>query len=64
MSAPDFVVCLECESPIYTFEWDGTRVKEAVCPTCGNDQKALFSTEEEIEELSAYNVSTYGRSDG
>ncbi len=39
MSAPDFVVCLECESPIYTFEWDGGRVKEAVCPTCGNDQK-------------------------
>ncbi|MCJ7756119.1 MAG: hypothetical protein MUP13_16270 [Thermoanaerobaculales bacterium] len=64
MSAPDFVVCLECESPIYTFEWDGERVKEAVCPTCGNDQKTLFSTEEEMEEMSAYNESTYGRSDG
>ena len=24
MSSPDFVICLECESPIYTFEWDGT----------------------------------------
>ncbi len=64
MSTPDYVICLECESPIYSFEWDGARVKEAVCPTCGNDQATLFSTEEEIEEMSALNESTFGRSDG
>jgi translation initiation factor 2 beta subunit (eIF-2beta)/eIF-5 len=63
MSAPEYVICLECESPIYTFEWDGSRVKEAVCPTCGNDQASLFSTEEEIEEMSATNESTFGRSE-
>jgi translation initiation factor 2 beta subunit (eIF-2beta)/eIF-5 len=63
MSAPEYVICLECESPIYTFEWDGVRVKEAVCPACGNDQASLFSTEEEIEEMSAMNESTFGRSE-
>jgi len=64
MSTPDFVICLECESPIYTFEWDGVRVKEAVCPTCGNDQSTLFSTEEEIEEMSSFSERSYGPSDG
>jgi translation initiation factor 2 beta subunit (eIF-2beta)/eIF-5 len=63
MSTPDYVICLECESPIYAFEWDGARVKEAVCPTCGNDQPGLFSTEEEIEEMSALNESTFGRNE-
>jgi len=50
---PDFVICLECESPVYAFEWNGSRVTEAVCPACGNDQPSLFATEEEYEELSA-----------
>lgn len=49
---PDYVICLECESPVYTFEWNGSRVTEAVCPACGNDQPAMFSTEEEFDELS------------
>ncbi len=62
VSTPDFVICLECESPIYTFEWDGSRVKEALCPTCGNDQNTLFSTEEEYEEMSSAHESTYGPS--
>jgi hypothetical protein len=64
MSTPDFVICLECESPIYTFEWDGSKVKEALCPTCGNDQETLFSTEEEYEEMSADRDSPRGPSEG
>jgi hypothetical protein len=60
MQTPDFVICLECESPIYVFEWDGAKVKEAICTTCGNDQSTMFSTEEEYDEMSAGTESHYG----
>ena len=36
MDAPDYVVCLECETPCYLFEWLGTRLAEALCQTCGS----------------------------
>lgn len=64
MSTPDFVICFDCESPVYTFEWDGegAKVKEAVCPTCGNDQPNMFSTEEELEEMSSGDSRNYGPS--
>ena len=64
MSTPDFVICLECESPLYTFEWDGARVKEALCQTCGNDQNTLFATEEEVEEMSSLDERTAGSREG
>lgn len=52
MSAPDYLLCLECETPVYHFEWAEGRVLEAFCPQCGNDDPAAFATEEEFEELS------------
>lgn len=64
MSTPDFVICLECESPNYTFEWDGAKVTEALCATCGNDQPNLFASEEEYEEMSAMDERARGPSDG
>ena len=64
MSSPDFVICLECESPIYTFEWDGAKVTEAICTTCGNDQPNLFASEEEYEEMSAMDERSRGPSEG
>ena len=49
---PDYLICLECESPCYVFEWvDGT-TKEAVCEVCGNDDPQNFATEDEYEDLS------------
>jgi hypothetical protein len=48
---PDYVICLECESPVYVFEWSGGRVTEAMCTTCGNDDIGQFATEEEYEAL-------------
>lgn len=63
MSTPDFVICLECESPIYTFEWDGANVKEALCTTCGNDQPTLFASEEDYEEMSEIGGSSHGPSE-
>lgn len=49
---PDYVICLECESPCYVFEWEDDVLKEAVCTVCGNDDPAQFGTEEEIDDLS------------
>jgi hypothetical protein len=46
---PDFLICVECESPLYTFEWDetGECLQEAMCLVCGNDNVEEFQTEEE-----------------
>lgn len=60
---PDFVICLECESPVYIFEWNGSRVTEAICPACGNDQPTMFSTEDEYEEMSSIDQHDRGVSD-
>lgn len=48
---PDYVICLECEAPVYIFEWAGGRVVEGLCSTCGNDEISQFATEEEYEAL-------------
>ncbi len=50
---PDFLICLECESPVYVFEWENDRLVEAVCTMCGNEEVSEFATEAELEELSA-----------
>ncbi len=45
---PEFMVCLECESPCYTFEWSPHKEKvlEAFCQVCGNDRLDQFDTDE------------------
>jgi len=53
MSAPEYLVCLECETPCYTFEWVNDRVTEAQCTACGNDDPSQFMTESDLEEMSA-----------
>lgn len=52
MSAPDYVVCLNCESPCYAFEWHAGTIQEALCEVCGNDDPEEFITPSELEELS------------
>jgi len=49
---PDYLICLECESPVYTFEWQDDHVTEAVCTVCGNEDLSQFATESDYEELS------------
>lgn len=51
MSAPDYLICLECESPCYSFEWGDGKVKEAICTVCGNEDIESFATEDEYEAL-------------
>jgi hypothetical protein len=42
--APEYMVCAECESPLYDFEWDneGDKLVSAECRTCGNDDVNYF----------------------
>ena len=52
MSQPEYIICLQCETPTYQFEWDKDRVQVALCSACGNDEPADFMTESELEEQS------------
>lgn len=51
MTGPEYVVCLECETPCYVFEWRDGIVAEALCTVCGNDDPQAFLSSSEIEEL-------------
>lgn len=51
MSGPDYVICLECETPCYTFEWKESKLIEALCEACGNEDLEQFITEEDLEAL-------------
>ncbi|HVN75016.1 MAG TPA: hypothetical protein VMT19_01780 [Thermoanaerobaculaceae bacterium] len=53
MAHPEYLICMECESPVYVFEWANDRVVEALCPLCGNDDPNTFVSEEELEEMVA-----------
>lgn len=45
------MVCLDCETPCYVFEWRGDKLFEIVCPSCGNDNPDQFASPEDLEEL-------------
>lgn len=51
MPAPEYVICLECETPCYVFEWRDGRVSEALCTACGNDDPESFLSTSELDEL-------------
>jgi hypothetical protein len=51
MSVPDYLICLECETPCYVFEWRDDKPAEAVCETCGNDDPELFATPDDFDAL-------------
>jgi len=51
MAAPDYLICLNCESPCYVFEWSDDGCKEALCEVCGNDEPDQFVTEEDFDAI-------------
>ncbi len=51
MDAPEYLICVECETPCYTFEWQHDELTEAMCTVCGNDEVDSFTTEEEFEAM-------------
>ena len=50
-SAPAYLVCLECETPCYTFEWEGGQLVEILCLACGNDDTDQFATQDDLDAL-------------
>ena len=51
MSLPEYLICLECETPNYVFEWQDGAIVEILCESCGNEDPDLFVTEDEFEGL-------------
>ena len=47
---PDYLICIECDTPVYVFDWDEIRLKasDCLCPVCGNDDPVEFQTEEQF----------------
>lgn len=53
MITPDYLICVECETPCYNFEWKEGRATEALCEACGNEEPDQFVTEDEWEALTS-----------
>jgi len=53
MAAPEYLICLNCETPCYTFEWIDGELIEAVCLICGTDEADQFASEEDFDSLIA-----------
>ena len=51
MAAPEYLICLNCETPCYTFEWIDGELFEAVCLICGTDEPDQFASEEDFDSL-------------
>jgi len=50
MSEPEYLICMSCETPTYSFEYSGDKLISVICQTCGNDELTEFVTETELEE--------------
>jgi len=53
MEAPEYLICLDCETPCYTFEWRHDKLVEILCEVCGNDNPDEFMTEEDYDSLTS-----------
>jgi hypothetical protein len=51
MAAPEYLICLNCETPCYNFEWGEKGCTEALCEACGNDEPDQFVTEEDFDAI-------------
>jgi hypothetical protein len=43
----DYLMCSQCGTPCYVFEMEGSRIAEAMCLVCGNDEPGMFNIGEE-----------------
>jgi hypothetical protein len=50
MASPEYLVCLECETPCYEFEWEDGKISEVLCLSCGNEDPEQFLPPEDLEE--------------
>jgi hypothetical protein len=49
----DYLICLECESPCYIFEFKAELLVDALCEVCCNNDIDLFLPEEDFEGLAS-----------
>ena len=52
MDEPEYLICLQCETPTYQFDYANGKLASIVCTACGNDDVSDFATEAEYEEMS------------
>lgn len=52
MATPEYVICLDCETPCYEFEWNDGELTEVLCLVCGNDQGDQFALPDEYDAMS------------
>ena len=50
MEEPEYLICLQCETPTYEFEFQNGKVTAILCSTCGNDDPDDFMTEADLED--------------
>jgi hypothetical protein len=50
MDEPEYLICLQCETPTYQFEYKNDKLVSVMCTICGADDPADFMTESELEE--------------
>lgn len=48
---PEFLICLECETPCYVFEWKDGEATAILCEMCGNEDPEQFLTDEDFDQL-------------
>jgi hypothetical protein len=51
MAAPEYIICLNCETPCYDFEYEDDHLVEILCPICGNEEIDQFITPDEFDSL-------------
>lgn len=51
MDAPEFLICINCETPCYVFEWNDGQITEVFCTACGTDEPDEFMSQEDFEAL-------------
>jgi hypothetical protein len=49
---PDYLICLQCETPTYQFEYTNGKLTTVICNACGTDELSDFMTEAELEDAS------------
>ena len=43
----DYLMCMHCGTPCYVLEMEGSKILEATCLVCGNDEVRMFNVGEE-----------------
>lgn len=47
---PEYLICLNCETPTYEFDWIDGKIVSILCTACGNDDPSEFMTEADYDE--------------